>query len=181
MFSACGHLNADYGKEENDNQKGHDLPLRCLQGHYSGFVLKMLCRLLQKVQQWAGWKASTWHWRHPRATHAHTLKRTPGLPSLLGQLINQKQSYVLAPRSHLVKGKDRHPGPAVLSLLSWDRPLTSRLQIPQKYAPAPPALSTGMGHCELPLWATRKAGEQLRGRPLNNCILVSPRCRWLFF
>ena len=26
-------------------------------------------------------------------------------------------------------------------------------------------------------WATRKAGEQLSGGPLNNHILVSPRCR----
>ena len=137
VFSACGHLNADYEKEENDNQKGHDLPLRCLQGHYSGFVLKMLCRLLQKVQQWAGRKASTRHWRHPRATHTHTLKRTPGLPSLPGQLINRKQSYLLAPRSRLVKGKDRHPGPAVLSLLSSDRPLNQQTSNTTEVRPSP--------------------------------------------
>ena len=51
VFFARWHLNADYGKEENDNQKGHDLLLQCLQGHYSGFVLKMLSGLLQKVRQ----------------------------------------------------------------------------------------------------------------------------------
>lgn len=50
-FFARGHLNAEDGKEENDNQKGHDLPLWCLQGRYSGFVLKTLCGLLQKVQR----------------------------------------------------------------------------------------------------------------------------------
>ena len=113
-------------------------------------------------------------------THAHTHTQTHRWSAQPPGSVNQSETIRRArPEESSGEGKDRHPGPAVLSLLSQDRPLKQQTSNTTGTRPRPglhsaPERGILSFHSN---WATRKAGERLSGGPLNNHILVSPRCR----